>query len=65
MIFTTTVIKKLSLLLPFFGSATESTETDLETAGTGDMPVQQGLSILLGCLANNFALGRLLSFPSN
>jgi hypothetical protein len=42
MIYTTYDIKQLSLLLPFFGSATESTETDLETAGTGDMPVQHG-----------------------
>jgi hypothetical protein len=42
MIFTTTVIKKLSLLLPFFGSATESTETDLEPPGPGDTPVQHG-----------------------
>jgi hypothetical protein len=42
MIFTTAVIDQLSSFLPFFGSATESTETDLETAGTGDTPVKHG-----------------------
>jgi hypothetical protein len=42
MIYSTTVIKHLSSLLPFFGSATESTETDLEPPGPGDTPVQHG-----------------------
>jgi hypothetical protein len=46
MIYSTTVIKHLSSLLPFFGSENESNETDLEPPGPGDTPVQHPWSLL-------------------
>jgi hypothetical protein len=43
MIYSTTVIKQLSLLLSDIGSMMKSAETDAKTLGTGDLPVSHGV----------------------